>query len=84
MIQPEAKTRVGEPLPVEYERALCGLQYLLRKAQSWYQDSRSRLFLQSQAFQSITEVTAIDKATETAEPWASNPKTIRSCTERIA
>lgn len=61
MIQPEAKPRVGEPLPVEYERALCGLQYLLRKAQSWYQDSLSRLFLKSQAFQSITEVTAIGK-----------------------
>lgn len=61
MIQPEARTRVGEPLPVEYERALCGLQYLLRKAQSWYQDSLSRLFLKSQAFRSITEVTAIGK-----------------------
>ena len=61
MIQPEAKTRVGEALLVEYERALCGLQYLLRRAQSWYQDSLSRLFLKSQAFQSITEVTAIGK-----------------------
>ena len=68
MIQLEEKTRVGEPLPVEYERALCGLQYLLRKAQSWFQDSLSRLFLKSQAFQSIMEVTAIGK--DYRDSWA--------------
>ena len=55
-------------MPVDYQRALCGLQYLLRKAQSWYQDSLSKLFLKSQAFQSITEVTAIAK--DHRDSWA--------------
>ena len=53
-------------MPVDYERALRGLEYLLRKAQSWYQDSLSKLFLKSQ--QSITEVTAIGK--DHSDSWA--------------
>ena len=65
---PDAKLRMGEPLPVEYERALCGLQYLLREAQIWYQDSLSRLFTKSPAFQSIMQVTAIGK--DYRDSWA--------------
>ena len=55
-------------MPVDYERALCGLQYLLRKAQSRYQDSLSKLILKSQAFQSIMGVTAIGK--DHRDSWA--------------
>ena len=59
--KPEAKTRVGEPFPVEYERTLCGLLYLLREAQTGYQHSLQRLLLKSKSFQSIMEVKAIGK-----------------------
>ena len=34
-----ANTRAGDLLPPEYTRGLCGLRYLLLKAQSWYQIS---------------------------------------------
>ena len=64
----QAKNRVGEPLPVEYERALCGLQYLLREAQTWYQDGLLRLFLKSKSCSSIMEVTAI--GTDHRDSWA--------------
>lgn len=59
MGMPEARTCVGQMFPVEYERALCGLLYLLREAQTWYQDSLSKLFLKSKAFQSTVEVIAL-------------------------
>lgn len=68
MGEPEAKTPVGKLLSFKYERALCGLEYLLRKAQSWYQVSLSKLFLKSQAFQSIMEVTASGK--DHRDSWA--------------
>ena len=65
---PDAKLRMGEPLPVEYKKALCGLHYLLREAQIWYQDSLSRLFMKSPAFQSIMQVTAVGK--DYRDSWA--------------
>lgn len=68
MGKPGAKTRVGEQFPVEYERALCGLQFLLREAQIWYQDSLLRLFLKSQSFSSIMEVKALGK--DHRDSWA--------------
>ena len=63
MEDPGAKTLVGELQASAYERALCRLEYFLRKAQTWYQDSLSRLFLKSKAFQSIMELkgTGIDQ-----------------------
>ena len=64
----DAELRTGEPLPVDYERALCGLQYLLRKAQTWYQESLSRLFLKSPAFQSIMQISAVGK--DYRDSWA--------------
>ena len=60
MGEPESKTHVEQPLSVWHEMALCGLQYLLQEAQSWYRVSLLKLF-KSQAFQSITEVTAVGK-----------------------
>ncbi|CAD6580474.1 MAG: hypothetical protein ASARMPREDX12_009578 [Alectoria sarmentosa] len=66
--EPKAKARAGELLPLAYERALCGLQYLLHKAQSWYQASLSKLFLKSQAFKSVMKVTAIGK--DHRDSWA--------------
>ena len=61
MEMPDAKARLGEPLPVDYKRALCGLRYLLQKAQTWYQESLLRRFMKSPAFQSIMQVTAVGK-----------------------
>ena len=68
MKDPEAKTLVGELLPSECECALVGLQCLLQEAQSWYQGSLSKLFLKSQAFQSIIAVTASGK--DDRSSWA--------------
>lgn len=68
MEKPESKTRVGELFPVEYERALCGLQYLLREAQTRYQDGLSRLFLKSKSFSSIMEAKALGK--DHRDSWA--------------
>lgn len=68
MEDPEAKTLEGELLPSECECALSGLQYLLQEAQSWYQSSLSKLFLKSQAFQSIIAVTATGK--DDRNSWA--------------
>ena len=68
MGMPDAKLRLGEPLPAEYERALCGLQYLLRRAQTWYQESLSGLFMKSPAFQSMMQVTAVGK--DYRDSWA--------------
>ena len=68
MEEPEVRTRKGESLPAEYEKALCGLLYLLREAQTWYGQSLARLFLKSQAFQSIMEVTAIGR--DHRDSWA--------------
>ena len=61
MEMPDAKLRMGKPLPVDYERALCGLEYLLRNAQTWYQNSLENLFLKSPEFQSTMKVTAVGK-----------------------
>ena len=68
MGEPETKTHVEQPLSVRHEMALCGLQYLLQEAQLWYQASLSKLFLKSQAFHSITEVTAVGK--DHRDSWA--------------
>ena len=64
----EAKTCGGQHLPFEYERALCGLEYLLNKARIWYQDGLLRLFLKSPAFRSVMEVTATGK--DHRDSWA--------------
>ena len=55
-------------LPFEYERALCGLEYLLKKAQTWYQDCLVRLFVKSQAFRSTLKITATGK--DQGKSWA--------------
>ena len=68
MVVLDAKLRMREPLPVDYEIALWGLQYLLRKAQTWYQESLSRLILKSPAFQSMMQVTAVGK--DYRDSWA--------------
>lgn len=57
----KARNSEGGSLASEYESSLCGLEYFLRNAQIWYQDSLSRLFRKSQAFQSIMEVKATGK-----------------------
>lgn len=68
MGEPESKTHVEQPLSVWHEMALCGLQYLLQEAQSWYQASLSKLFLKSQAFHSIMEVVRAGK--DHRDSWA--------------
>lgn len=68
MGKPGAKTRVGELFPVDYERALCGLQYLLREAQTWYQDALLRLFVKSKSFSSIMQVKALGE--DPRNSWA--------------
>ena len=66
--EPVLETEMGDSLPVEYVRAMCGLQYLLQEAQTWYQNNLSRLLLKSQAFHSIMEPTAIGK--DPRDSWA--------------
>lgn len=61
MKEPDTDTHDGGSLPVRYESAIGGLQYLLQEAQSWYQGSLSKLFLKSPSFHSIMEVTATGK-----------------------
>ena len=56
-----AKTCARGLLTPEYARVLCGLQYLLLVAQSWYQINLSQLFLKSRDFHSIREVIGIGK-----------------------
>ena len=56
-----ANTCAGELLHSEYTRVLCGLHYLLLKAQLWYQISLSELFMKSKNFHSIREVTGVGK-----------------------
>ena len=68
MCMPDAKFRMGEPLPVDYERALCGLQYLLRVSQKWHQETLARLIVKSPAFQSMVKVTAVGK--DYRDSWA--------------
>ncbi len=68
MGEPESKTHVEQPLSVWHEMALCDLQYLLQKAQSWYQASLSKLFLKSRAFHSIMEVVGVGE--DHRDSWA--------------
>lgn len=58
---PKAKTLVGELLPSDCERALCGLKYFLRKAQTWHQVNLHKSFFKSPAFQSVMQVKATGK-----------------------
>ena len=64
----EANTHMGMPLTFLHETALCGLHYLLRESQSWFQSSLSKLFLKSQVFHSLMEVTAVGK--DDRDSWA--------------
>ena len=68
MGKPEARTRMGEPFLVEYERALCGLQYLLREVQTLNLHALEKLFLKSPSFSSIVEVKALGK--DDRNSWA--------------